>query len=86
MADKRNFNKAERSRLIKVFIESKTVGFKNNVDKEFMLDMLHLNREEFETLERTTHRDIIPFYENGCFEKEDKEKTKGVKKKRRRRN
>jgi len=66
MADKRNFNKAEVARLIRVFIESKTTGFKSNHDKEFMLEMLHLNKEEFEKLEKTTRDKVREFYINGC--------------------
>jgi hypothetical protein len=34
--DKRNFNKAEVARLLRIFIESKTTGFKSNYDKEFI--------------------------------------------------
>ncbi len=81
--DKRNFNKAEVARLLRIFIESKTIGFKNKYDKEFMLEMLHLNKDEFERLEKTTRDKVREFYINGCdWSKKEQQKKDRFKRRR----
>lgn len=62
---KNSFSKAERSRLLKIFFESKTIGFQNNYDKEFMLNMYKKNFKEFEELEKSTHAKVRSYYLNG---------------------
>ncbi len=62
---KNSFSKAERSRLLKIFLESKTIGFQNNYDKEFMFAMYRKNYKEFEELEKSTHAKVRAYYLNG---------------------
>ena len=65
MLEKKNsFSKAERSRLLKIFLESKTIGFQNNYDKEFMFAMYRKNYKEFEELEKA-HMLKYAYYLNG---------------------
>lgn len=58
----REFRPDEVARLLRIFIESKTEGFRTASDKAFMLEMHRINPTEFEKLEETTWGKTRDYY------------------------
>jgi hypothetical protein len=72
--DKRSFRDNEVRKLTSLFIESKTIGFQRQDDRDYMRIMFRLNPKEFEQLERRTHEKVMEFYREGGKSRSDKQK------------